>query len=66
MTLYEKALRTDLHSRFIAREEDLGRPLTDDEVRENAQYLIDTVPYGGTYEGKELTRVMRQMRNLLK
>lgn len=55
-----------LHSRFAAREDDLNRPLTDDEVKENAKYLIDTIPYGGIYEGAELRKALRQLKSLLK
>lgn len=66
MTLYEKALNTDISSRFVARADDLNRPLTDDETRKEAQYLIDTVPYGGIFEGKELKKVLRQLKQLTK
>ena len=55
-----------LHSRFVAREEDLGHRLTDDEVRSEAQYLLETIPYGGTFEGAELKKAIRQLKNLLK
>jgi len=65
-TLRYRAFRTLLHSRFIAREEDLNHRLTDDEVREEAQYLLETIPYGGIFEGDELKKAMRQLKNLLK
>ena len=64
MTLFKKALRTDLHSRFIARAEDLGRGLTDDETADEARYLIETIPYGGMYEGNDLRRAMRQLKRI--
>lgn len=66
MTLYEKALGTMLGSRFEARADDLNRPLTDDEVREEAEYQLADLPYKGIFDGKELTRAKREMRNLLK
>ncbi len=66
MTLYEKALATDLHSRFVARSEELGRVLTDDEVKAEAQYQLDDLPYKGLYEGKDLRRVTKQMERLIK
>ena len=66
MTLYEKALNTELHSRFVARSDDLNRPLTDKETRQEAQYLIETIPYSGTYEGADLRRIMKQLKSLVK
>lgn len=65
MTLRDKALRTKLHSRFVAREEDLGHELTDDEVKSEATYLLDTIPYGEVFEGAELQKAIRQLKNLL-
>lgn len=64
-TLYEKALGTTLHSRFVAREETIGRPLTDDEVRAEAKYQLETLPYKGLFEGKELAQAKREMRALI-
>ena len=66
MTLYEKALDTMLGSRFEARSDDLNRPLTDDEVRKEAEYQLIDLPYKGIFEGKELTRAKREMRSLLR
>lgn len=65
-TLRYKAFRTLLHSRFVAREEDLGHRLTDDEVKKEAEYLLETIPYAGVFEGSELTKAKRQLKNLLK
>lgn len=65
-TLRDRAFRTILHSRFVAREEDLGHELTDEEVREEASYLLETIPYGGAYEGAELRKAKRQLNALLK
>lgn len=65
-TLYEKALNTELGSRFMARAEDLNRDLTDDEVKAEAQYQLQDLPWKGLFEGKELARVKRQMKALLK
>ena len=57
---------TDLHSRFVALEETVGHRLTDEEVKEEARYLLETIPYSGVYEGEDLTRVKRQLKRLLK
>lgn len=65
-TLRDRALATDLHSRFVAREEDLGHLLTDEEVRAETRYLLETIPYGGIYEGSELRSAIRQLKALLK
>jgi hypothetical protein len=66
MTLYDKALRTLLASRFVSRADDLNRPLTDEEVREEAQYQLEDLPYKGIFEGRELQTAKRQMKALLK
>ena len=66
MSLFQKALKTELCSRFVARADDLGRDLTDDEVRDEARYQLEDLPYKGIWEGKELRRVQAQMRRLLK
>ena len=65
-TLRYRAMNTLLHSRFVAREEDLGHRLTDDEVRKEAAYLLETIPYGGMFEGKELSKAKAQLKRLLK
>lgn len=61
-----RAFQTILHSRFVAREETQGHRLTDDEVVEEAKYLLETIPYGGTYEGDELKKAIRQLKALIK
>lgn len=66
MTLYERACKTLLCSRFVARADDLNRDLTDDEVREEAEYQLEDLPYKGIFEGKELQKAKRQMKALLK
>ena len=66
MTLFEKALKTLLSSRFAARADDLNRPLTDDEVRAEAKYQLEDLPYKGIFEGKELQMAKRQMKSLMK
>lgn len=66
MGLYEKALGTLLASRFVARADDLGRDLTDEEVKKEAKYQLEDLPYKGIFEGKELQTAKRQMRALLK
>lgn len=64
--LYSKALRTMLASRFIAKAEDIGRPLTDNEVMEEARYQLEDLPYKPDFQGKELTKAKREMRALLR
>lgn len=66
MALYEKALKTLLSSRFAARADDLNRPLTDEEVKKEARYQLEDLPYKGIFEGKELVRAKREMKKLLK
>jgi len=66
MTLYDRALKTLLGSRFEARADDLNRRLTDDEVRAEARYQLEDLPYKGIFEGKELQTAKRQMKALLK
>ena len=65
-TLRERAFATELHSRFVAREEDLGRDLTDEEVKAEARYQLETIPYSGNFEGSELRKVVRQLKALLR
>lgn len=64
-TRFEMALDSTMHSRFVARADDLGRSLTTDEVREEAKYLLETIPYSGMEE-IELTVIMRELRRLAK
>ncbi len=66
MKLYKRALRTLLASRFEARADDLNRELTDEEVREEARYQLEDIPYKGIFEGKDLQTAKRQMKALLK
>lgn len=65
-SLRTRAFRSMLHSRFVAYEETIGHELTDDDVRSEAEYLLETIPYSGAFEGKELTKARRQLRSLLK
>ena len=67
-SLFQRALNTELHSRFAARADDLGRPLTDDEVKAEAQYQLADLPYKGLFEDEpKLYRLaVRQMKALLK
>lgn len=65
-TLRDRAFNTILHSRFVAREETLGGTLTDEDVKAEAEYLLETIPYAGTFEGKELAKAKRQLKALLK
>lgn len=65
MTLYEKALSTSLASRFVARADDKGRELTDAEVRKEARYQLEDIPFKGLDEDEERTAI-QEMRDLLK
>ena len=67
-SLFKRALNTELHSRFVARADDLGRPLTDDEVRAEARYQLQDLPYKGLFEDdRELYhKAERQLKALLK
>ena len=68
MTLFDRALRTELHSRFVARADDLNRPLTDDEVRAEARYQLEDLPYKPLRETDPQVyhKAVRQMKALLK
>jgi len=65
MTLYDKALNTVLHSRFVCVADDKGRTLTDAEVKERAKDLLENVPYMG-YDKEFTTTAKRQLKALLK
>lgn len=64
-TLYDRALGTVLHSRFVARADDLNRELTDEEVRDEAEYQLHDLPWKGL-EPEEYRKAVRQMKALLK
>lgn len=72
MTLYEKALRTNWCSRFVARADDLNRPLTDQETKQEAKYQLETIEYSGMFnldnaeDKKEYQKTIRQLKQLLK
>lgn len=63
--LFERALNTDLHSRFVARAEDLNRDLTDEETIEEIKYHLETLPFKGL-EPEDERRIRRQLKALLK
>jgi hypothetical protein len=63
-TLYERSQATLLASRFAAVADDLGRRLTDEEVKKEARYQLEDLPYKGVFEGKELAKAKRQMKAL--
>lgn len=67
-SLYERALNTILSSRFEARADDFNRDLTDEEVRAEAQYQLEDIPYKPDYaDDPKLRRTAtRQMKALLK
>ena len=64
-SLFEQALGTILQARFVARADDLGRPLTDDEVRAEAMWQLEDLPYKGLYEGEELAKAKMEMKALI-
>ena len=64
-TLFERACKTEMHSRFIARADDLERDLTDNETIEEAEYLLEMLPDSG-YEDKYIKKAMKELKTLLK
>ena len=64
-SLRDRAMASEMHSRFVAREDDLGHLLTDEEVKDEARYQLENLPYSG-YEDAWIRKAMRQMRALLK
>lgn len=65
-SLFDKACGTLLHSRFVARADDLNRDMTDEEVIEEAKYQLEDLPYKGWDDDKLVALAMRQMRALIK
>lgn len=67
-TLYESSRDIQggiLESRMIAREETLHRPLTDSEVIDEMQYLLETIDYSG-YDDKYISQIKRACKYILK
>lgn len=64
-SLRQRALRTEFHSRFVAREESLNRPLTDDEVREEVNYLLISLPYSNVWEAADTKGREKLKRQLM-
>lgn len=65
-TLYQKALKTEMHSRFINLESRLGRIPTDPEVIEEARYQIECIPYTGFSDESWERKAIRQMKMLIR
>ena len=67
-TLYERTLNTEMHSRFVALAEDLGHPLSDNEVIEEASYQLEDLPYKGLFDDDPALyrKIRRQLNALLK
>lgn len=66
-SLRQRALRTEFHSRFVAREEYLCRPLTDDEVRKEVNHILMFLPCSNVWEAadtKEREKLKRQLMAL--
>ena len=53
-----------LESRMVARMETEGRDLTDEETREECEYLLDTIDFSG-YDRKEISAIKRACRYIL-
>lgn len=64
-TLQEMAYNSEMHSRFIAVSEDLGRELTDKEIYDNAIYFMQTIPYAG-YDENYTNLVTIQMKGIIR
>ena len=54
-----------LESRLVARAETLTRPLTDNEVIDEMQYLLDTIDYSG-YDNKYISQIKKACKYILK
>lgn len=65
-SLRYRAFNTVFRSRFLAKEEAQGHRLTDEEVKAEAQHLLETTQHDGIFEGEELKKAIRQMKRLLK
>lgn len=66
MSLYAKALKTMLGPWFESRANNLKRPLTDEEVKREAKYQLNDLPYKGIFKGRELFLAKQEMLNLIK
>lgn len=64
LSLQDMAYKSEMHSRFVAVAEDLGRELTDKEIYENATYYIEMLPYSG-YDEAFIYKAMKQMKNIV-
>ena len=67
-TLYESARDIQggiLESRLVARAETLTHPLTDNEVIDEMQYLLDTIDYSG-YDNKYISQIKKACKYILK
>lgn len=53
-----------LESRIVARMDDLGRPLTDEETLEECEYLLETIPYAG-YPKEDTRDILQACRYLV-
>ena len=58
-------LGDDIASKVCSKADDLGRPLTDDEVRAEAMWQLEDLPYKGLYEGEELAKAKMEMKALI-
>ena len=47
LSLFEIACDSALETRMVARLETEGRPLTDEETKEECQYILETIDYAG-------------------
>lgn len=64
-TLRDIALNSVLCSRFIAREDDLNRPLTDAEIISETKYQLETIDYSG-YDNAFIKTAKKQLKQIIK
>lgn len=65
LSLYEHALDTVMIGRFVARADDLNRPLTDEETMAEAKYQLEDLPWKGL-EPEDERIAERQLKALIK
>lgn len=67
-SLFERARNVRhgcLESRLVARMETKGRKLTDEETKEELEYIAETIPYAG-YEAEYEKEIMSAIKYLRK
>lgn len=64
-SLRNLALDSVLCSRFVAREDDLNRPLTDAEIINETKYQLETIDYSG-YDNAFIKTAKKQLKQIIK